>query len=160
MVPRKWTHEQLFAAVAAAACWYDVLRSLGLKLGGGTVARLKVYCETRGVSTAHFLGRAKPHRRGRGRYMELDKILVKDSLYKNSAELKKRLVAAGMLVERCDICGLVEWREKPITLILDHKNGNHQDNRFENLHLVCPNCDSQQPTWLGRNRGWRDRQVP
>jgi len=45
------------------------------------------------------------------------------------------------------------WNGKTITLILDHKNGVSGDNRPKNLQLLCPNCNSQQPTQGGRNKG-------
>lgn len=44
------------------------------------------------------------------------------------------------------------WCGQPIPLIVDHKSGNSRDNRPENLRLLCPNCDSQQPTRGGKNR--------
>ncbi|BBY81802.1 hypothetical protein MPUL_29600 [Mycolicibacterium pulveris] len=39
----------------------------------------------------------------------------------------------------------------PLTLVLDH--GDPTNNRRENLRLVCPDCDSQLPTYKSRNRG-------
>lgn len=61
---------------------------------------------------------------------------------------------------RCAICS-VEGRsnDAPLTLVLDHIDGNASNNGRENLRLVCPNCDSQLPTFKSRNRGkgraWR-----
>ena len=51
----------------------------------------------------------------------------------------------------CSQCGISEWNNKPLTLELEHKNGNNRDNRVENLCLICPNCHSQTDTFRGRN---------
>lgn len=55
---------------------------------------------------------------------------------------------------RCAICRRpAEWEGQPLTLVLDHVDGNADNNVRENLRLVCPNCDSQLPTYKSRNRG-------
>ncbi len=55
--------------------------------------------------------------------------------------------------DKCSICGLDEWQGKDIVLIMDHINGNSENNHISNLRLVCPNCDSQLSTFKGRNKG-------
>lgn len=54
---------------------------------------------------------------------------------------------------KCEICKNSEWLSQPIGLILDHIDGNSDNNSTGNLRLVCGNCDMQLPTYKGRNFG-------
>jgi hypothetical protein len=67
--------------------------------------------------------------------------------------VKARLLHAGLKHRRCEQCGLTHWRGRPLSLELHHVNGDGQDNRLENLRLLCPNCHSQTDTWGARNKG-------
>ena len=54
----------------------------------------------------------------------------------------------------CSICGSKrEWINKKLVFILDHIDGNHKNSNRENLRLICPNCDSQLPTYKSKNKG-------
>ena len=53
----------------------------------------------------------------------------------------------------CEICGITEWRNKPAPLVLDHIDGNPENNFPSNLRLICGNCDMQLPTYKGKNKG-------
>ena len=44
-----------------------------------------------------------------------------------------------------------------MSLILDHVNGVHDDNRLENLRIVCPNCNATLDTHCGSNEPRSDR---
>lgn len=72
---------------------------------------------------------------------------------RNRAHVKLRLIAAELKVEVCEECGLTEWRTRRLSFELHHINGDGQDNRLENLQLLCPNCHSQTDTWGARNKG-------
>ncbi len=54
---------------------------------------------------------------------------------------------------KCNICGIDSWNGSSLTLELDHKDGNHQNNNEKNLRCICPNCHSQTPTYKAKNVG-------
>jgi transposase-like protein len=82
----------------------------------------------------------------------LEEIMIKNSTY-NRGHLKKRLLRNGMIKNECCLCGQIgEWKGKKLIMILDHINGISNDNRIENLRMVCPNCNSQLDTTNGKNR--------
>lgn len=64
--------------------------------------------------------------------------------YINSKVLKKKLIEDGIKEYKCERCGNTEWNGKPIPLELHHINGDHTDNRLENLIILCSNCHSQE----------------
>lgn len=52
----------------------------------------------------------------------------------------------------CDICKTPPlWNGLKLSFELDHVNGDNNDNRRENLRMICPNCHSQTPTFRRKN---------
>jgi len=51
----------------------------------------------------------------------------------------------------CECCGISEWNNKPLTLQIDHIDGNNSNNLIENLRWLCPNCHTQTDTWGIKN---------
>ena len=70
---------------------------------------------------------------------------------KSRITIKRHLLKAGIIVNRCDWCGLTEWRGRPLSIQIDHVNGIRDDHRLENLRMLCPNCHSQTDTFAARN---------
>lgn len=58
----------------------------------------------------------------------------------------------------CAICGqLPWWQGAPLTLHLDHVDGNPYNNTIDNLRWACPNCHEQTPTYKSRNPYYRGK---
>jgi hypothetical protein len=144
-------------AVQSSASIRQVLIALELHSTGANyrsvhdaVARLR-------LDTSHWTGqghlRSKSH--NYSTRIPLSEICVPNSSYGSTSFLKKRLVNEGVIEEKCALCALTHWRGEKLSLVLDHINGDNRDHRLENLRLLCPNCNSLQPTFAGRNKALR-----
>jgi predicted RNA-binding Zn-ribbon protein involved in translation (DUF1610 family) len=70
---------------------------------------------------------------------------------KLNVRLRDALIQVGVPYV-CAECGQgPTWKEKPLTLHVDHINGVNCDDRFENLRFLCPNCHTQTDTFCSRN---------
>ena len=67
-------------------------------------------------------------------------------------KLRNRLIEESILGYECNICGIDDHMNLPLSLELDHINGDRRDHRLENLRLLCPNCHSQTPTYRSKKR--------
>lgn len=145
-----FTEEDLREAVMVSLSYAETLRNLDLCHTGGNPQTLKKYIAKWGIDTSHFnpdFARSQALRRSP---RDLSAILVERSTY-SRANLKSRLYKEGLKVRRCEMCGQGEtWRGKRISLIIDHINGVRDDNRLENLRIVCPNCAATLETHCGR----------
>lgn len=82
----------------------------------------------------------------------------KDWLAGNELGLKNiRKIVRDFLIRRdgykCSCCGIDKHNGKPITLWIDHIDGNATNNCPDNFRFMCPNCDSQSETFGGKNYG-------
>ncbi|WP_063746759.1 helix-turn-helix domain-containing protein [Catenuloplanes japonicus] len=151
----KYTEDVLREAVRDARSMADVLRHLGLTLNGGAHAHLRRRIDALGIDTSHFLGRA--HGRGhvsrRRRTAEEILVVRASDVRRAHPDMLRRALAESGVAYRCTACNVGdEWQGRPLTLHVDHINGDFADCRRENLRFLCPNCHSQTGTYAGRNR--------
>jgi hypothetical protein len=148
------SREDLARIMERAQTLGDVLKSFGLNNKGGNHKTIKARLDYDNIDYSHIpLGRGSNRNRHRGGTAPtpLVLVLVENSDYSTN-KLKKRLIELGYLQNRCAECGQgIVWNDKVLVLVLDHINGNGRDHRLENLRLLCPNCNSQTPTFCGRN---------
>jgi 5-methylcytosine-specific restriction endonuclease McrA len=155
---RKWDDDGLRAAIPLSRSYAEVLKRLALRGAGPRRAIYRRVNELE-LDISHFVGQGWR----RGYHVPvvppgpLDQLLVRGRVVKSS-DLRLRLIAEGLKQPCCERCG---WAERApdgrLPLELDHINGDHDDNRLENLRILCPNCHSLQPTHRGSNQS-RHRQ--
>jgi hypothetical protein len=122
----------------------------GNKLYGNRIT-IKNYIKQYDINTTHFGINNGNVNSNRFVKTPLSKILVSGSTF-NTTNLKEKLYNNGLKERKCELCGQDEnWHGKHMSLILDHINGIRDDHRFENLRIVCPNCDATLPTFSGKN---------
>lgn len=77
-----------------------------------------------------------------------------DASSNSSPTLKKYLLENRG--EKCAICGLgPEWNGFRLVLQLDHIDGDSDNNKLDNLRLLCPNCHTQTDTFSSKGKGSR-----
>lgn len=145
-----YTDEQLKNAIMSNNTMAGVMRTLGLRPHGNLAKSIKKHAQSLGIDFSHFHYDSNTRRSK----IPLEKILVSGSDYYYSTMLKKRLIDSGLLDgTRCAICGIKPfWNGQVLNFQLDHINGQHNDNRIENLRLICPNCHTQCPTFCRGNK--------
>ena len=156
MRKRKWTDQDFVEAVRTSTSYAQVIRKLHLQVAGSNYDIVKRKIMELHLDVSHMTGQAwnqgarhKPIRAAQ----PLSEILVEHSTFVNANHLRERLLKEGMKQRQCECCGNTEWLGQPIPLELHHINAIRDDQRLENLQLLCPNCHALTDNYRGKNKG-------
>lgn len=153
MKPYKYTRELLAPIVAQSNSVADVVRNLGLRPNGGAHSHLCRVIKQLEIDTSHFRRRNTGARRLR---LPASEVLVANRLAgrrEKPTMLRRALVEIGVPYA-CALCGNTgSWLDTPLTLQVDHVDGDLYNNTPQNLRFLCPNCHQQTPNFAGRSRG-------
>lgn len=142
----RFSKEELECLVRDSTSYRELSGKLGYRAKGKSPSTIARRLEALNISTAHFTGRAKG----------AEKRTPANVFCRNStasqAVLRRYYLAGGYTEYQCAICGLPPfWNGLPLTLTLDHIDGDNKNNELLNLRWVCPNCDRQLPTFGSKN---------
>lgn len=140
-----YTKKQIEEWVSQSTSAREVLLRMGRSANSGSNAlALSVYLRENNIDTSHFASRSIAY--------TPTELFVENSTAPQNI-LRKHYRNGNYTEYKCAICGLEPvWHHHPLTLRLDHINGTSNDHRLENLRWVCPNCDSQLPTYGAKRK--------
>lgn len=141
----KYTKEKLEEATKNSFSYMGVLRWLGLKQAGGTQCHIKKKILEYNIDVSHFTGQAYLKGKHSSNKLLPSQILIKrnNNRRQNAYKLRRALIESG-IEHKCEKCSNIGiWNNEKLVLQVDHKNGDWQDDRLENLRFLCPNCHQQ-----------------
>lgn len=143
--------EDFIKNVAESMTYRELCSKCGLKSHGNNNKTVQRRIKIMGLTTDHFQKCYDVSNKTNIMSKEdFVKRLTKESLI-TTGSLKRFILKFNLLPHKCD-CGIdKEWLGKPISLQLDHIDGDKHNNEIQNLRFICPNCHSQTKTFAGRN---------
>lgn len=149
---RTWTNEQFIEAVSQSVSLSEIGRKLGMKNFGANGHTYKKYIKLLNLDTSHFLSKDKLREQARQKITSISDEGLFQVNQMNRKNIKKRIIKKNLLPYACNECGISSWKNKPLSLHLDHINGVNNDNRLSNLQFLCPNCHAQTDSYCGKNK--------
>ena len=136
--------EEISKIVKESISFAEVFRKMNKSKSGDSYKSLKRFIENKKIDITHF----DPWKNNRvNNAVKPIDYWLKEGTNINSSKLKDKIYKEGLKERICEKCGQdEEWNGNHMSLILDHINGISNDNRLENLRIVCPNCNATLDT--------------
>lgn len=150
----KWGKKKILAALDGANSLSDIIRNLDLNVVAGNYITLKKYAKLYGIDLEEYKYDFSKHNPGQihNKKSEEEVFCINSTIARGS--VKRRFIELLDGESKCFLCGQNEiWKGRKMSLVLDHINGVNDDNRIENLRLVCPNCNATLPTHCRGSKG-------
>ena len=150
--------DEILSIVKSSNSIAEILRHFGLRNIGGNYLTLKKRLQEDGIDYSHIKlglksnrGRKFPaYTLSREQCIEKWFVLQTDPFAKKG-NLKYFVRKHNLIPYVCKCGNEGEWCGHPLSLQLDHVDGNSLNHVLSNLRWLCPNCHSQTVTFAGRN---------
>lgn len=135
----------------------EACRRLGMAGNSGTTTRFRKFLSEKDIDFSHWTGELWSKGKTclddeRLRKTKDNSLIFTENSNASSHYVRSLLLKHQIKEYKCQECGICDnWNNKPISLQMDHINGNRKDHRLENLRWLCPNCHSQTETFCSRN---------
>lgn len=149
----KLSDEQFVELIKKSLNISEVLFKLGYSVRGNSwgFSQIKRRMTDLNLDSSAFRGKSALSPKNKHNEIKAEDILKPNCKHSRSV-LRRYIIKNNLIPYKCAICGCIEWQGKTLSLELDHINGINNDNRFENLRFLCPNCHSQTTTYGSRNQ--------
>lgn len=147
-------YEKLVEIVNNNYTYSDVLRAFHLKITGGNQRTLKRYIQLFNINTEHFNSFHYLINKKYQYKVTNEELFTKNSSF-STEMVKDRIIKYQLIKYQCarTLCkNKGFWNGEPLTLQLEHINGDNTDHQLSNLEFLCPNCHTQTKTYGSKNK--------